>query len=209
MLRMPFAVAVAFAALTAGTSRADVIPLFNDVPATYIPGTPFTFQIIVPEVNGLNSFNVDLIFDTAVTSPDITVSAAPLASQYVFPTTSGFTTSSFTGPGPNEVSVLFSDSAITPVTTVTGVNDLLGVVTVSPGADLTGPITISFDSSSGVNYFTEGFDVLPDPVTVDQGMPPPPTVPTPAGWLSMAIGVLILGGRERLKKRNYSLRCRD
>ncbi|HEV3440441.1 MAG TPA: hypothetical protein VG122_24010, partial [Gemmata sp.] len=109
--------------------------------------------------------------------------------------------SSFTGPGPNEVSVLFSDSAITPVTTVTGVNDVLGVVTVSPGSDLTGPITISFDSSSGVNYFSEGLDTLPGPVTVDQGMPPPPTVPTPAGWLSMAIGALILAGRERLKKR--------
>jgi hypothetical protein len=201
MIRMPFAVAVTLAALTAGTSRADTLPLFSEVPATYIPGSAFTFQIVVPEINGLSAFNVDLIFDATVNSPDLNVSAAASMTEYVFTTTSTFSSNSFTGPGLNEVSVQFSDSTLNPVSTVTGVNDVLGIVTVSPGADLTGPITISFDASTFVDYFSEGFDNLPGSVTVDQGTPPPPAVPTPAAWLSMAIGVLILAGRERLKKR--------
>jgi hypothetical protein len=201
MIRMPFAVAVTFAALTAGTSRADTIPLFSDVPAAYIPGTPFTFQIIVPEINGLSNFNVNLIFDTGVTSPDITATAAPSPSEYVFSSSSGFSSDPFTGPGPNEVSVQFADSILpNTVSTVTGVNDVLGVVTVYPGSDLTGPITVSFDPSTFVNYFSEGFDTPQNPVTIDQGTPPPASVPSPAGWLSMAIGTLILAGRERLKR---------
>jgi hypothetical protein len=201
MSRMPFAVAVTFAALTVGTSRADTLPLFSDVPATYIPGTPFSFSVIVPEVNGVSNFNVGLVFDTAVTSPDITAVAIP-SSTYVFPSPSWSSSNSFTGPGDNEISLQFSDSILPSfVSTVTGVNDTLGLVTVSPGSDLTGPITVSFNANTFVNYFTEGFDSPQGSVTIDQGVPPPPTVPTPAAWLSMAIGTLILAGRERFKKR--------
>lgn len=200
MFRMPFAVTVILVGFTAGSSRADVIPLFSDVPATYVPGTSFTFLVTVPEVNGLSNYNVDLIFDAAVNSPNLTVSAAPSPNEYVFPTSSGFSTSSFTGPGPNEVSVQFSDSILPNyVTTVTGVNDVLGVITVNPGSDLTGPITVSFDPSTFVNYFSEGNDTPDNSVTIDQGTAPPAPVPTPAAWMSMAIGALVLLGRERVK----------
>ncbi len=202
MIRMPFAVAAIIAAWTAGTGRADILPLFTDVPTTYVPGTSFTFQITVPEINGLSNFNVDLVFDAAVNNPDLTASAAASTTEYVFTTTSGFSSNSFSGPGPNEVSVQFSDSILpNVVSTVSGVNDSLGVVTVTPGTDLTGSITISFDQSTFVNYFSEGNDTTPGAITIDQGTPPPVPMPAPAGIVSLAIGTLILVGRERLRKR--------
>jgi hypothetical protein len=204
MFRMCFAVALVIAVSTAGTSRADTLPLFNDVPNIYIPGTPFTFQITLPDsLNGVSSYNIGLVFDAAVVNPALSATAAPPASGYVFPTTTGFTpnpSNSFAGPGPNEVSLSFSDS-IAPnfVSTMPG-QDILATITVNPDISLTGPITVSFTGDTSVSYFTEGFDTPQGSVTIDQGTPPPAPVPTPSGWLSLAIGGLILVGRNRLQR---------
>jgi hypothetical protein len=201
MMRMPFVCAVMLALLGAGSCKADILPLFSDVPTTYVPGTAFTFQITLPAINGLTAYNVDLIFDAAVNTPDLSVSAAAPSSEYVFTTTGNFSSNSFSGPGLNEVSVQFNDSTSNPVSVVTGVNDVLGIVTVNPGSDLTGPITVSFDSSTSVDYFSEGRDNTPDPVTIDQGQPPAPPVPTPAGLVTMAIGFFMLAARQQVKRR--------
>lgn len=201
MFRLSFVLSLALVSLTAGSSRADVLPLFTNVPAVYIPGTTFTFQITVPDgLNGLSNYEVGLIFDATVDNPPLTASAAKPTLGYVFPGTNGFTSSSSTGPGPNEFSVSFSDS-IAPnfVSTMTG-QDVLATITVNPGIDLTGPITVSFSGDTSVTYFSEGLDITPGPVVIDQGVPPPPTVPTPAGWISFTLGALILAGRDRLKR---------
>jgi hypothetical protein len=200
MLRKPFLFSVVAACLATGTSRADILPLFNDVPPSYTPGTPFTFQIVLPDgLNGVSSYVVGLVIDVSVNNPPITMTASPPSTGYVFPTTSGFSSNSFTGPGPNEVSVTFSDSISGVVSTAPG-QDVLADITVNPGSALTGPITVSFNSNTLVTYYTEGFDFTPGPIEIPQGQPTPPTVPTPAGWISLTIGVLMLAGRQRLRR---------
>jgi hypothetical protein len=205
MPRMPFVLSVAIAFVFSGTGRADTLPLFNNVPAQYTPGTPFTFQITLPTMlsdgsafNGLSNYQVGLVFDAAVNSPALSVSAAPPASGYVFSSTSGFTQGSFAGPGQNEVSLQFSDSIAPNIVTVGPGNDILADITVSTGSTLTGPITVSFTSNTSVTYFNEGIDVTPPAVTIDQGSAPPPSVPTPAGWVTLAIGTCILAIRKRI-----------
>jgi len=206
MTRMPFVVAAVLVGVITGNARADLLPLFGDVPSTYIPGTSFTFQIVMPDMlsdgsplNGLSQFQVGLVFDAAVNNPALGVSASAPSSGYVFPATSGFTSDSFSGPGPNEVSLQFMDSISPNFVTVGPGQDILATVTVSPDASLTGPITVSFTSYTNVTFFSEGFDQTPPSVTIDQGIPP---VPTPAGWLTLSIGSLILIGRNRLLKRS-------
>src|SRR5579872_3329812 len=206
MIRMPFAIAIVFASLSAGSGRADTLPLFSDVPAQYIPGTTFTFQITVPDflndgsqLNGLSKFQVGLVFDASVNNPPLTVSAAPPGSGYVFPGSTNFSSGSFPGPGPNEVSLQFSDSIAPNFIAAMPGQDILATVTVNPDISLTGPIDVSFTSDTLITYFNEGFDQTPGTIEIDQGSPPPPSVPTPASWLSLAIGVVILAGRNRLK----------
>jgi hypothetical protein len=204
MFRMSFAASLVIAVSTAGTSRADTLPLFSDYPDTYIPGTPFTLQITLPDgLNGVSNYNIGLVFDAAVVNPPLTATAAPPASGYVFPTTTGFTpnpSNSFTGPGPNEVSLSFSDSiGANFVSTMPG-QDIIATITVDPDISLTGSITVSFTGDTTVSYFTEGFDNPEGSVTIGQGTPPPAPVPTPAGWLTLAIGGVILMGRNRLQR---------
>jgi hypothetical protein len=206
MFRMPFVFSIVLISLTAGNCRADILPLFSDVPSTYIPGTPFTFQIVLPDgLNGVSAYQVGLVFDAQVDSPPLTVSAAPTVPGYIFPTTTNFTSNSFSGPGANEVSLQFSDS-VPPanyIFTMPG-QDLLATITVNPDITMTGQITISFTSDTLVTYFTEGFDSTPPSVTIDQGCPPAPSVPAPAGWITLALGSLILIGRNRILKRSQA-----
>ena len=112
----------------------------------------------------------------------------------------GFTAVPQSFPGTNQYTLTISDSGA-PVNTVAGVNDLLAVVTVSPGADLSGPIVISVGADTLLRYNTEGRppDNFPEPVTVQQG-PGVIGVPAPAAWVTLAAGGLILAGRGRLRR---------
>jgi hypothetical protein len=203
MSRMQFVFSVVLLSFTASNTRADTLPLFSDVPALYTPGTPFTFQITLPDgLNGLSSYQVGLVFDAAVDSPPLTVSAAQPSSGYVFPGSTGFTSNSFTGPGANEVSLQFSDSINPNIVLTAPGQDVLATITVNPDISLTGSITVSFTDYTTVSYFTEGFDSPQGSVTIDQGAPPPPSVPTPAGWITLSMGVLILAGRNRILRRS-------
>ena len=203
MFRMSFALSLVILILAAGTSRADTLPLFTDVPEFYTPGTPFSFQITLPDgLNGLSKYNIGIVFDASVDSPILSASAAPPALGYVFPTTTRFTpnpSQSSPGPGSNEISLFFSDSLSRGFVSTMPGQDILAIVTVDPDISLTGDLTISFTDDTSVTYFSEGFDSPENSVTIGQNPAPAPSVPTPSGWLSLAIGGLIAVGLFRLK----------
>jgi hypothetical protein len=213
MRKLPLAVAVVLVLAFAAQAPADIAPQFSTVdppPMFYTPGQAFSFQVIVPAVNGLSSYGVGIIFDTTpYSNPNLTVSVSP-TSNYVFgPTSSNQNPSTFSA-GPNAVEFTFSDS-IAPsfVNTTTGVNDVLGQITVTPGSDLTVPINIYFDQGTDpqgnpityANYFYETPPVIdPTVYTVNPLQAPPAVTPTPTAWLTLAIGAAILASRGRLKQ---------
>jgi hypothetical protein len=197
MLRMSIALSLSLVAWNTGTCRADTLPLFSDVPGSYTPGMPFSFEITLPDgLNGLSTYNIGIVFDASVFNPKLSASANPPTSGYVFPTATGFApnpSQSSPGPGFNEISLSFSDSSPTSVSTSSS-NNILAVVTVNPGISLTGDLTISFTDDTSVTYFSEGFDSPEDSVTISQKPTPAPSVPAPPGWLSLAIGGLMAVG---------------
>lgn len=202
MKRMAFA-ALTVLGLSTASARADILPLILDTPGTYQPGSPFSFEVRVPGVVDFTAYTIELMFDTGVANPDLTLSAAPVAGQYPFPSLSNFQTG-ITANG-NSMSLTLTDSTAPPgAQTAAGVNDLIAVVTVTPGPNFTGPITIS------VNPDTLSFDInseatptieAPPAITVAQGQSPPQAVPTPAAWLTMSLGGLILAARRRVLHR--------
>jgi hypothetical protein len=202
MNRTALWLAAMLAAATTQTARADTVPQLLNVPASYTPGNPFTFEVIAPGgENGFSAFNLDMTFSTNNVNPDLTLSASSATSQYVF---SGYSTTGFTSSS-TSTSLTASDSLTNPgtdmITTQTGVNDVLAVVTVSPGTSFTGPITVSFAGDTSVTYFTEGFDFPQGPVTIVQGAEVAAPVPTPAAWISMTIGGLILAARRQMQRK--------
>ena len=103
-------IALALLTLTTVTTpaRADVIPQFVDVPATYVPGTPFTFELRAPGLTGFTDFNLDLIVETV--SPDpatlLSVSAVrPGDSEYAFGASGTFSTDQSAVLGSNLLTV--------------------------------------------------------------------------------------------------------
>lgn len=212
MYRIPFAVAVALVltASTAGRGRADSIPNLSGVPATYTPGSSFTFDVTVPATlaqppksttelgYAIYSFSVVLDITTTNVNPTITGSAAMPSSGYIFPGSTTFS-SSTTGANTSSMQITFSDSSATPVPTANG-NLILGQVTINPGDD--GSITIAFDPTTTVgNTASQEYRnyvyPLGGPATVTE-VPGISSVPAPAAWVSLAIGGLVLTARRRL-----------
>lgn len=186
------------ALLTLGTpSRADTVPQFEGIPATYSPGVPFSFNVLAPDLFDFTGFTVLLRFEASVIDPDLSATAAPGVGRYPFSSTGGFTVNG-TPPGLGETiyTLTFGDSGPLTMTTA-GVRDLLAVVTVTPGATLTGDITITSGSETVLLYNTEGRnDGPPEPAVVGQGA----AVPAPAGVVLVGIAGLVLACRNRLKR---------
>ncbi|HEY1192449.1 MAG TPA: hypothetical protein VGE74_32800 [Gemmata sp.] len=207
MTRTVFALAALLGCCTTPV-RAETLPLFDGLPATYTPGTAFTFTVRVPQLTDFVGFNVELIFATDVPNPPLFVSAAAPAAgpdgSYVFPTTATFQSgSSLVLDSPNVV-LTFRDGTDTPVFTEAGGNDTLAIVTVTPGATLTGPITISVGAQTGfASNLEDRNDGFPLPVTIEQadGGPGTSPVPAPAGAVLLGFGGLLLGARSRLNRR--------
>jgi hypothetical protein len=205
MIRMAFAV-VAVVGLCEASARADTLPMFEGVPETYTPGQTFTFQVTVPQLIDLSKYVLELDFGTTTPNPPLFVFSTPASTatgQYVFPSNAGYQ-STFTLVQDSSVAALtFSDSTATPVITVPGANDTIATITVLPGADLTGPITISIGGATLFDYDTEfGQPPPPDTITIEQsssggsGSP----VPAPSGAVLLGIGGLLLGVRSRYRK---------
>lgn len=205
MTRTVFAL-VALLGGTTGSAHAETLPLFEGVPATYTPGTPFQFLVRVPVLTDFTGFSVDLIFSTEVANPPLFVSSAPVpvapGGRYVFPSNATFQSGSSLVGGSSEVVLTFTDTTPSPVVTQTGVSDTLAIVTVRPGATLTGSITISYGTDSNFAINSELNYPPPNALTVAQAGLPPVTnpVPAPAGALLLGLGGLILGARKRLAR---------
>jgi hypothetical protein len=205
MMRSALA-ALALTLCASAPARADTLPLLEGVPDTYSPGTAFTFTVRVPALTDLTSYSIDLVFSTEVTDPPLFASASAALTtanggRYVFPSNAGFQSTLTTFNGGTDVLLTIADSG--PLTNTTpGVNDTLALVTVTPGADFKGPITISLGADTLVSAnFENGTPPPFDPITVQQagdtGGGDPNPVPAPPGVALFALGALALGVRRK------------
>ncbi|HXD85823.1 MAG TPA: hypothetical protein VN641_04975 [Urbifossiella sp.] len=180
-------------------SRADTLPLIG-LPTGYTPGVAVTFDITAPGLNGLTDYTLAFTVMSGPTSapPDLTISAAPPATGYPFPDASNFFTET-DSLGQNQLSFIIQDaSSASGVNTVLGLSDRLAVVTIAPGATLSGPITVTFTD----NTFDASRDVsfpLPAAFVIAE-LPPTTAVPAPPAWLLLGVGGLCLAGRQRLRR---------
>jgi hypothetical protein len=190
----------------AAPARADTLPLVEGLPATYTPGESFTFTLRVPELPDLTSYRLELVFSTTPTNPALVAfpTVAPGAS-YVFPTSENFGFQFDAPTGAQEVRLTLTDSIVPDSVIATpGQNDALATITVSPGAGLTGPITLSigentrFDYNAELGAYEPPTDIPPiRPASSGGGNP----VPAPPGVVLLVIGGLLLGARARFARR--------
>jgi hypothetical protein len=207
--------ALALVAWCSGTARADTLPLASPLPATYTPGTSFSFTISVPQLQNFVGYTLNLVFTTSVTDPPLVAfpTVAP-PDTYVFSTSANFSFQFNAQPNSNSVGLTLTDS-IAPGTTFTtpGVNDQIATITVVPGAAMTGPITISVGNGTAFNGDPPegvGYDPLTNIGTV-QGPPldggggggggGTSPVPAPPGLVLLGVGGLLFSARARFGRR--------
>lgn len=197
MKRMAFAV-IALVACCAAPARAETLPLITGLPATYTPGTPFTFTLSVPPLPDFNSYSLELVFTTEPINPPLFAEGSAAVANYVFPDAVGFTSTLSTFVDTNQVVLTISDTTAPGVLVTPGTNDQLATITVTPGADLTGPIQLSIGIDSLFSYSTEQgeYPFLEGIPPIEQSAPPAP-VPAPAGAVLFALGGLALWARVR------------
>jgi hypothetical protein len=183
-------------------ARADTIPIIDNLPATYTPGKSFTFGLSLPALSAFSSYDLQLVLSTDRPNPALTASAAP-GTNYPFPATGRFLTTLDQPPGFNLEILSLADAVAGPGVSVTpGANDQLATITVTPGADFSGPIELSIGGSSsftyGPNSGTFGFptDIPP----IEEAPPSTAPVPAPSGAILLGIGGLVFGWR-RIKGR--------
>jgi MYXO-CTERM domain-containing protein len=191
---------LALAALVvyAAPLRADTLPLIQDQPTEYIPGVPLMFELHAPGLVDFTRFHIDLVFQTENDPANLTVSAdRPDALSYPFGATGNFSAFPSFPPEGNPVTLSIDGSGTLAITTA-GVNDLLAIVTLTPGEDLTGAILVSIDP--GTLRFDRNGEITPTidppaPFFIQQGEPK--AAPAPAAWVLLGIGGVALLRRSR------------
>jgi len=198
MLRR-FLIALALAASAGASARADLI--LEGSPETYTPGTPFEFQVRLPNVNDLSLYNLEWVFASSGPASAISAQFTPASAPGAYP----FPTSDFFASGGgifgSSYRFTISDFLLDPpgVDTVAGANDLLGTFRVTPDSTATGPIRISLepatfqlDDSAGRPIAT----TLPGEVTIREEKIS--QVPAPGGVALALVGGALLLGRKRI-----------
>lgn len=182
----------------AGTSRADTLPLIG-LPSGYTPGVPISFDVFAPGLSGLTDYTLQFTVTAGLPPnlPDLTVSAtAPVGlAGYPFPDASNFNATVTSVAGVNSFNVTITDATSgAGVNTILGSNDRLATVTITPGVNLSGPITVQFTQNDFTTARDVGFE-LPGTATIDQ-LPSTPAVPAPPSLVLLALGGLCFAGRQ-------------
>ncbi len=200
MLRIALVSAILFASV--GSSRADTLPLLG-VPSGYTPGVPVSFDVYAPGLSGLTDYTLQFTVTAGSppNPPDLTVNATPPnnLALYPFPNASNFNATVGVSPGSNSLNVTITDSTSgLGVNTLLGVNDHLATIAISPGVNLSGPITVQFTLNEFTTSRDVGFDLPPAFVILQNvDVPPGSPVPAPPALVLLGIAGICLAGRNR------------
>lgn len=201
-----FLAVLAAALATATAAPAATVPLFVGAPGTYDPGVGFTFEVRAPGLADLGAYNVELVLTA---DPGAITALSATAAFPADPALSPFgTADNFLVGGPfttgNELRITLSDLTLgSGVTTTAGSNDLLAVVTVTPGAAFFGPLTIRTDAAT-LQFDTPAGDPIPvdaPPAVVVAPAGSTNPVPAPPGALLAVVGVVGLASARCFKRR--------
>jgi hypothetical protein len=175
--------------------------MIENLPATYTPGQAFSFQVTLPALTNFTQYSLQLLFGTDVTNPSLTASGAAASTGYPFAGSTNFSSVLGATPDPTQVLLTISDSAPAslPFGATTTSGTPLATITVTTGADLTGPINLSIGSDTFFNYNAETGSYPPptDIPPINQGVAPPAPVPAPAAAILFGLGGLVLVARRR------------
>jgi len=181
-------------------AKSAPIQLIDGLPSSYTPGQPVTFDVHLPPISNLGSYNVDVVLesDTGIAGTDFYFDVAattPAATNYVFPSSANFFDAANVDPVMRH-RISLTDFDFTGVNVAPGTNDRVANVVFQTAPTFTGNLSLFVDADG---LILDTPDIVPTPVPgfaslqADIAASGPielPAVPEPASVLMAGISVL-------------------
>jgi hypothetical protein len=185
------------------------------VGGNYTPGTTQSFQVSLPPISNLGSYNIDLLLtsDVGIAGTDFffDLDATNAASSgYVFPSSANY----LDAVNIDSASVhrlTLSDFDLTGTDVVAGVNDNLVTVVLGTASGFESNLVVSFDVAG---LILDTPDVIPSPVTGfsqlladtrSAGFYLITPIPEPHSVMLMGLGIIVAGIARQSRRDNKNL----
>jgi hypothetical protein len=164
MLRNLFAVAIGLAVLPPAVQGSGFQPIVR-LSGTYIPGLPASFDVRLPNITNLGSYNIDLVLEgsTGAAGVDFYFDAAatlPAAASYVFPSSANYV-DAVTVDSATRHRITLTDYDFSGANIANGTNDRVATVVFRTAATMNSPLSIFVDAPL---LILDTPEVLPTPV---------------------------------------------
>jgi hypothetical protein len=142
------------------------LQLIEGLPDSYIPGQPVAFDLRLPAISNLGSYNMDLVLESTTGTAGVdylfdVAATLPAAASYVFPSSANFFDAANVD-SPTRHRLTLSDFNIAGANVVADQNDRLATIVVRTSLGFNGPLSLFIDAPS---LILDTPDVVPTPVT--------------------------------------------
>jgi hypothetical protein len=141
------------------------LQLIEGLPGSYIPGQPVVFDVRLPAISNLGSYNMDLVLEgtTGTAGVDYFFDVAatlPAAASYVFPSSANFF-DAVNVDSPTRHRLTLTDFDVAGVHVVADQNDRVATIVVRTSIGFNGPLSLFIDAPS---LILDTPSVVPTPV---------------------------------------------
>jgi hypothetical protein len=149
MLRNLFAAAIGIALLPAAVLAVGFQPIVG-LPGSFIPGQGVSFDVRLPSITNLGSYNIDLVLESNVGTAGVdfffdAAATGPASMSYVFPSTLNYV-DAVTVDSATRHRITLTDFDLSGVNVVGGTNDRVATVVFGTSAAFKGPLSIFVDA---------------------------------------------------------------
>ncbi len=188
------------------------IQLIDGLPSSYPPGQPVMFDVRLPAISNLGSYNIDLVLESSVGSAGVDfffdlAATMPAAASHVFPSSANFFDAVNTDSSTRH-RITVTDFDFAGVNVLPGTNDRVATVVFRTAPTFNQPLQLYvdaplliLDTPDPVPTPIEGFEALQNDIAAASPIELP-AVPEP---LSLSLGasafltIFILGLRRRIR----------
>jgi hypothetical protein len=147
------------------------IQLISGLPDSFTPGQPVSFDVSLPAITNLGSYNIDLILESSAGTAGVdyffdAAATLPATTHYVFSSTVNYF-NSVTLDSTTRDRITLTDFDFSGLNVVSGANDQVAKVVVQTSASFHGPLSISvvaplliLDTPNAVPTAVSGFSAI-------------------------------------------------
>jgi hypothetical protein len=207
MLRILFA-AISCLGLVSQLSFGSPVQLIQGLSGAYTPGQPVAFDVLLPAISNLGSYNIDLVLDSSTGTAGVdfffdVAATVPATTHYVFPTAANYFDSA-TVDSPLRHRITLTDFDLSGVNVVPGTNDHIANVVYRTLPTFHGSLSVSVNAPL---LILDTPDITPTPIAGFSGLRTdiasagavqvsPVPEPTSIGIIGFAVVAAILNNRR-------------